>query len=502
MQKIMKLQYIFASAAMVALMAACNADMSYDIADPVLQKPDASAIQSGLEGDDFVITWTADAGRSMQVSRYADGTKAGAEIVTGNSYTHKSVETNVANSYVLKYTDGTNYSEGIVINYTRAGASKCSGLSMSQVEKVGGYDAQVEWNANASASKIYFTATNGVGRTISETLMGNITSYLIQNVIQGETWTVTLVAENETGKSLPVSSSLRIGKTAIGFLSVFDTPEALVANGDDDDASAWLWFSETYPTGSFVPFSSIKSAADLEPYRVLWWMRDLDDNSSVWEMPDVVNAATPSVREWYKEGGSLLLWAHATPYIATLGRLEMDMLKNNDNSINTAEGGYNGDVWKMACKLNCGSFVKDYSTHAIYKGLDVEDNGTTKLIAFKGAGWTEDHNCLYFNIPSALTGLGNQDEASLTMLENKFGIYPLGTWDSQISWVSQLNVWEAQQGDTEFQGTVICIGNGGCNFSMKNDDGTPDISAHPKNNAYQDNVLTLAKNCLEYLKTR
>ena len=37
---------------------------------------------------------------------------------------------------------------------------------------------------------------------------------------------------------------------------------------------------------------------------------------------------------------------------------------------------------------------------------------------------------------------------------------------------------------------------------MKNTDGTPDKSAHPKNNIYQDNILTLAKNSLEYLKTR
>ena len=37
---------------------------------------------------------------------------------------------------------------------------------------------------------------------------------------------------------------------------------------------------------------------------------------------------------------------------------------------------------------------------------------------------------------------------------------------------------------------------------MKNDNGTPNISAYPKNNVYQDNVLKLAKNSLEYLKTR
>ena len=37
---------------------------------------------------------------------------------------------------------------------------------------------------------------------------------------------------------------------------------------------------------------------------------------------------------------------------------------------------------------------------------------------------------------------------------------------------------------------------------MKNRDGSADKSAHPKNNIYQDNVLRLAKNSLEYLKTR
>ena len=34
---------------------------------------------------------------------------------------------------------------------------------------------------------------------------------------------------------------------------------------------------------------------------------------------------------------------------------------------------------------------------------------------------------------------------------------------------------------------------------MKNDDGTPDVSASPKNNSCQQNVLRLAKNSIEYL---
>ena len=88
---------------------------------------------------------------------------------------------------------------------------------------------------------------------------------------------------------------------------------------------------------------------------------------------------------------------------------------------------------------------------------------------------------------------------------NDYGIYPLGTWDSQVAWVSQLNIWEAKGADLApegFQkgaGTVLCIGNGGCEFSMKNEDGTPDKSAKPKNNSCQDNILKLAKNSVEYL---
>ena len=123
----------------------------------------------------------------------------------------------------------------------------------------------------------------------------------------------------------------------------------------------------------------------------------------------------------------------------------------------------------------------------------------------KGAGWTEDHNCLFFNIPNKLTGLDNNTEECYNSLTNEYGIYPLGTWDSQVSWVSQLNVWEAKGADKApegFQkgaGTVLCIGNGGCEFSMKNEDGTPDKSANPKNNSCQGNVLKLAKNSVDYL---
>ncbi|MBR2101761.1 MAG: DUF4960 domain-containing protein [Prevotella sp.] len=478
-------------------------DKDYDIEAMHLQAPDVSQISGALNGDDYVLTWPAQQGQ-MQVTIYRNGTLSSSEIVSGNSYTQKNVPTNVPFEYVFKVTDGTNFSHGVVTHFTREGATSITGVQMSQLDKAGGYDALVEWNKAVDATSILFTATNGK-QTINQTLGGSETSYVINDVQTGDTWSVTLVAKNDKGTSLSTSSSLRIGKTAIGFLSIYDTPEQLISDGDDDEASAWLWLHETYPTAQFVPFSTINSIDVIDPFRVLFWLRDLEGvgEDQVWAVPPVVEAATPVIKEWYKQGGSMLLWSHATTYIGHLGRMNLDDMKANDHTIGTGVGGINNDVWKMGVQLNPGSrFSKDFSTHPIYKGLEVEPTDRTKLIAFKGPGWTEDHNCLFFNLPSLITGIGNQEEACYTQITQTYGIYPLGTWDSQIDWVSQLNVWEAQQGNTEFQGTILCIGNGGCEFSMKNPDGTPDKSARPKNNIYQDNVLRLAKNSLEYLKTR
>ena len=491
--------------AMLALVLTACQDKDIDRENMVLGAPDVTQISGSLSGDNYTWTWPTPAGgQSMQVTVYRSGTLSSSEIVSGNSFTQYNVPTNVPFEYVFKVTDGTNFSTGVVKSYLREGATSISGVAMAQIEKEGGYDASVTWAKPVDATSVVITYTNGT-TTKTQELSANDVNFTIPDVKYGETWTVTLVAKNDKGSSLPTSYSLRIGKTAIGFLSTYATPEELVAKGDDDEASAWLWLHDTYPTAMFIPFKEVTSMDVIDPYRVLFWLRDLEGVSEgdVWSMPDDVLAATPVIKEWYKNGGNLLLWSHATVYAGYLGRLNLDDMKGNDHAFGFGEGGINNDVWKMAVQLNPGSrFSKDHSSHPIYKGLEVESTDRTKLIAFKGPGWTEDHNCLYFNLPSLLTGIGNQEEACYTQLTQTYGIYPLGTWDSQIDWVSQMNVWEAQQGNTEFQGTLLCIGNGGCEFSMKNPDGSPDKSAYPKNNIYQDNVLTLAKNSLEYLKTR
>lgn len=490
---------------LAALVAGACQDKDYVISDAVLSPLDASKVSGQLAGDDYLLTWSQqDEGISVQVTRYVGTTVNASEICSGSEYRHATVETNKAYTYVLKKTDGTNYSKGVVVNYTRPGATSISGVTMSQTDKVGGYDANVTWDAAADATSIKIVATNG-SSTTTETLSASTTSYTIPDVVDGETWTVTLTATNAEGASLPTTAALKIGKTMIGFLGVYADADDCVANGDDDEASAWLWLHSQYPMAEYVSFMDIKSVDDINRFRVLFWLRDLEgvSETDVLTMPDDVVAAAPAIKEWYKNGGSILLWGHAVPFIETLGRIPEGTIVSNDHTIGCGAGGWNGDVWKMAVALNPGGkFTVDASSHPIYKGLEIETTNRTKLIAMKGAGWTEDHNCVFFNYPSAITGLGNQEESCYNSVTSVYGIYPLAVWDSQIDWVSMLNIWEARQGDTEFNGTVLCVGNGGCEFSMRNADGTPDVSAYPSNNAYQDNVFTLCKNSLEYLKTR
>ena len=209
--------------AMFALVLTACQDKDIDREAMKLAAPDAAQITGQLTGDDYTWTWPSQ-NSSMQVATYRNGTLSSIETISGNSYTHKNVPTNVPFEYVFKLTDGSNFSTGVIKNYLREGATSISGVQMSQLDKAGGYDALVVWDKAPDASSIQLTATNGK-RTINETLSGSTTQYVINDVETGDTWEVALVAKNDKGTSLSTRSSLRIGKTAIGFLSIYATPE-------------------------------------------------------------------------------------------------------------------------------------------------------------------------------------------------------------------------------------------------------------------------------------
>ena len=479
-----------------------------------LTEPDVAGIVGTLTGEnnyDYILTWPASPqGAVMQVAVFKNGTQQQALTpCAGNSFTLRNLETNQLYEFLFKYANADALSNGVMTSFTRPGAAAASELKFEQIDiNDDQHDLQVTWKASENATSYILKMVNGDGsRVISETVKG--TSFLLKDVVMKERWEATLIAQNDEGRALPITGSAKIGGKLPAFLSEYATPEELIANGDDDEASAWLWFHENYPKGEYLYFGSISTVQDIEDYRMLFWLRDIETGNAddIWNFSDAARNAAPCIEQYVKNGGNLLLWSHAVPYIGTINRLPTSLLRGVGNAFGCGAGGWNPDTWKMGVCLNTGSFSKDFSSHPIYAGIPTEklNDNCFAAIAFKGPGWTEDHNCLFFDIPANLTGLGNGSEECYNAVTQEYGIYPLGTWDSQCSWVSQLNVWEAKGAPSApdgFQkgcGTVLCIGNGGCEFSMKNQDGTPDKSANPKNNSCQGNVLKLAKNSIEYL---
>ncbi|MBP3777510.1 MAG: DUF4960 domain-containing protein [Prevotella sp.] len=496
----------------VLLLASCQDHDLPGSAAMKLDAPDVAVINGTASGEnnyDYTLSWPAsNNGAVMQVAVFKNGSQIqGLTPCPSNTFTLKNLDTNQLYEFLFKYATDEASSKGVMTSYTRAGATAPSNLKMTQVDISDDvHNLEITWDASEDATSYILTLDNGT-KTITETVSG--TSYTVKGVEMKERWEATLIAQNSEGKALPISASAKIGGKIPAFLSEYETPEDLLANGDDDEASAWLWFQANYPKGEYVYFGNISTVENIEDYRMLFWLRDLEtgNNDDIWNFSEVARNAAPVIEQYVKNGGNLLLWQHAVPYIGTINRLPTSLLRGVDNAFGCGVGGNNGDVWKMGVCLNTGSFTKDFSSHAIYAGMETEKLNDTcfKAIAFKGAGWTEDHNCLFFNIPNKLTDLDNTSEECYNAVTEEYGIYPLGTWDSQASWVSQLNVWEAKGAEKApdgFQkgcGTVLCIGNGGCEFSMKNADGTPDISANPKNNSCQGNILKLAKNSIEYL---
>ena len=497
----------------VLLLASCQDRDLPGSAAMQLPAPDVTTISgaaSGANDYDYTLTWSqVPTGAQMQVAVFKNGSQTqGLTTIEGNSFTLKNLETNQLYEFLFKYTNGDATSKGVMTSYTRGGATAPENLKMTQVDiSDDEHNLEITWNAAEDATSYILTLVNGDGsKKITETVTG--TSYTIKGVEMKERWEATLIAQNAEGKALPISASTKIGGKIPAFLSEYATPEELLEKGDDDEASAWLWFQETYPKGEYVYFGNISTVENIEDYRMLFWLRDFDEGSAddVWNFSDVAKNAAPVIEQYVKNGGNLLLWSYAVPYIGTINRVNTSLLRTAPG-VDVGRGNINHDVWKMGVCVNTGKFSMDYSKHAIYEGIPVEkiNDECFAAIAMKGAGWTENHNILFFDIPGILTELDNDTEECYKSITEEYGIYPLGTWDSQVKWVSQLNVWEAKgaekapDGYQKGCGTVLCIGNGGCEFSMKNEDGTNDISAHPKNNAYQDNILKLAKNSIEYL---
>ena len=316
-----------------------------------LSSPEVSQITGSPSGDnnyDYTLTWPAsNNGATMQVAVFKNGTQMQALTpCPSGSFTLKNLETNQLYEFLFKYANSEALSNGVMTSYTRPGAAAASDLKFEQIDiNDDQHDLQVTWKASDNATSYILKLENGDGsRKIEETVSG--TSYLLKNVVMKERWEATLIAQNAEGKALPITGSAKVGGKIPAFLSEYATPEELVAKGDDDEASAWLWFHENYPKGEYVYFGNINTVADIEDYRMLFWLRDIETGNvdDIWNFSDVAKNAAPCIEQYVKNGGNLLLWSHAVPYIGTINRLSTSLLRGVGNAFGCGAGGWNREA--------------------------------------------------------------------------------------------------------------------------------------------------------------
>lgn len=516
--------------AATVLMVACQKKDLAPAADMLVNQPDASLIKGHLEGFDYIIEWpTAPKGYYTMYAVYNDGVQVRdftVDVDNVNRCIINNIETHTEYEFVFKYCtqpDGFGpISKGTVINYTRPGAAKVRNLRVDQVEEetlVGVLNSVViSWDAVEDADgyhvlvNVFDKKTGALHRTEFDGNLSANETKLVFDAEYNEVWEVTVASYNAKGYALSVSADRLVGKTKNAFLSLYATEEMLMADGDDDEKCAWILLHNMYPEMRYLYMGDVaQNASLLDPLRMCFFIRDVESGyDAVYNMPSVAVDAAPVIGEWVKNGGNLCLWSHAAVYIGTIGRFPADQFAGGPDAVGAGPGGINPDLWKMGAtiKTDGGVFV-DNVNHPLFRGVRTEKtaDGIT-LVPCKGAGWTEDHNCGWFDRPSWWTGEPNNAQACYEKLKKEFGVTPLGTWDSQAWWVSQLLVWEAGPAETpnpmfegnSWEGTILCCANGGFEISMKNPDGTEDLTMSV--NSEQDQINLLVRNAVDYLMSK
>lgn len=516
------------------LMVACQKD-KFDVQPMQIAAPERSMFHVDTVENSYIITWDTPKDTTLYLcyAYYVDGSqreKMTPDTEYKNKFAIEETETQHEYEVVFKYCtkkamlDGA-MSLGTVFTYTRGGAGKVENLTVTQIENEDGTNtAVVDWSPVATADSYLLTVKvydkKGVyKKTVEDNKSLTDTHIEFKDAAYGENWVAQVIGVNKDGMSLPVEASMLMGKTKNAFFSLYPTVADLMANGDDDEQAAWLLLEKLFPKMQYLYLGDIAEDPKLlEPLRMGFFIRDKETGwGDVWDnWEECTKLAAPAIGEWVKNGGNLCLWSHACPYIGWIGRIpasELGLTDKWDGRIAGCEaGGDNPDDWTFGVSHCTDQFRVDHNDHPLFRGIPSAGGWEGKILAIGpciGSGWKEDHNCGWFDRPGWWTGEPNNTQACYDKLVKEFGVTPLGTWNGdQCQWISQLLVWEAGPAENpnpmfdgnSWEGTVLCVGNGGFEIAQNRKDGSKDINR--TTNPHQAVIDKLVENAVTYLMSK
>ncbi len=327
--------------------------------------------------------------------------------------------------------------ESVTINEKEAGIDHLAGL------------ISVSLPGNTDLSSVDFAATAPDGVTITP---GNGTIDL--------TSPVEVIADNGSSQRVyRIRATLLPSKVA--FLGDGPTLEEV---SDDDERAAARWAQETY--GEDFAYISYAELSDetLNGVNVIFYVHDQVGSA---DQPQALLDKLNVLSKFFVNGGKIVAGQHGTGIVAELGR---------DNSglrtiLGTGEGGVNMDVWAIG-------FTNSPAANIISDGVERNPDGSIPVI---NGGFKEDHNSMWTLDPI--------DEPKYANFETQYGAEVLATWDWNVAsqGTGGIILWKPQG---RFQGTIMTLGVGGMEWNMN--DG--------RENEYADNIRTIYKNAIDYLR--
>lgn len=268
--------------------------------------------------------------------------------------------------------------------------------------------------------------------------------------------------------TVTVEQSDSPGAVYVGLASSMDQ-----LNPEEYEAASWML--QNVANSQYISFEDVRTdQIDLSECKVMWWHFHIDggvDNMDKFDAaaPDAVNAVV-KMKEFYDNGGSLLLTRFATYYAVKMGA--------------TSDGNYPNNCWgqsEESCEITTAPwsfYVDDNADHPIYSGIVSTIDGRNGVYTCD-TGYRITNSTAQWHLGSDWGGY-----PSLEDWENNHGGTSLGYGSD-----GAVVVWEYPENTAG--GRILCIGSGCYDWYSYGVDVSTD--------QYHENVAAMTQNAINYL---
>ena len=368
-------------------------------------------------------------------------------------------------------------------------------FSLPQSVQVVNGDAYFEYTVNVvhDAARItsfkangYIGVINEQNRTITVRVptTADVTA-MTTEIVTSEGATVTPASGQAVDFTNPVEFTVTYNTaTAVYTVTVVksDAPSAvfvgLAATIDGlglEERAAADWMLLNVANAQYVSFEDVRTGnVDLSECKVMWWHLHIDGGIDNMEKFDnaapAALQAVPAVKEFYDNGGCLLLSRFATYYAAKLGATLDGANPNNCWGQVEEDGEITKGPWSF--------YVDGHEDHPIYSGLVTTIDGKQGVYTCD-AGYRITNSTCQWHIGSDWGGYPTLDD-----WRTLHGGIDLGYGGD-----GAVVVWEYPANANG--GRILCIGSGAYDWYAYGVDTTGD--------QYHGNVATLTLNAINYL---